>query len=105
MDAPTTAQLLTVGGNAAITYLVVEMFWRAWNPTPETKDRFGPLVAALTGIGLAVIAWLATTAGGAPYASLVDAVLIGLVGGLSSIGVHDVADSATSKSNGLRGSI
>lgn len=90
MDAPSTGQLLTVGGNAAITFLLVEVIWRAWAPDPTTKDRFGPLLAASIGVALAVVAWLVTTAANAPYASLLDAVLIGLVGGLASIGIHDV---------------
>lgn len=90
MDAPSTQQLLTVGGNAAATFLLLEVIWRALSPTPEMKDRFGPLLAAGTGIVLALAAWVVTTAANAPYSSLLDAALIGLAGGLASIGVHDV---------------
>lgn len=89
MDAPTTQQLLTVGGNAAITYLLLEVIWRAWAPAPETKDRFGPLLAVAVGIGLAAVALAVTTAAGTPYATIVDGLLIGLVGGLAAIGIHD----------------
>jgi pyruvate/2-oxoacid:ferredoxin oxidoreductase beta subunit len=91
MDAPTTGQLLTVAGNAVVTSLLCEVFWRTLNPSPEVKDRFGPLVAAGTGIALALVALIATTGFGAPYASIVDAFLIGLTGGLAAIGVHDVS--------------
>jgi hypothetical protein len=93
MDAPTVGQLLTVGGNAAVTALICELFWRTLAPEPATVDRFGPIVAVAVGIGLSLVALAVTTVGGVPYASLVDAVLVGLVGGLAAAGVHDVASS------------
>jgi hypothetical protein len=93
MDAPTIDQLLTVGGNAAVTALICEVFWRALAPDPATVDRFGPIVAVAVGIALSLAALAVTAAGGAPYASLANAALVGLVGGLAAAGVHDVASS------------
>jgi hypothetical protein len=93
MDAPTVGQLLTVGGNAAVTALICELFWRTLAPAPAVVDRFGPIVAVGTGIALSLVALAVTAAGGVPYASVVDAVLVGLVGGLAAAGVHDVASS------------
>jgi hypothetical protein len=93
MDAPTVDQLLTVGGNAAVTALICELFWRAVQPDAATLDRFGPIVAVVVGIALSLLALAVTSVGGAPYASVVNAALVGLLGGLAAAGVHDVASS------------
>jgi UDP-N-acetylglucosamine:LPS N-acetylglucosamine transferase len=73
--------------------LICELFWRTLAPAPAVVDRFGPIVAVGTGIALSLVALAVTAAGGVPYASVVDAVLVGLVGGLAAAGVHDVASS------------
>ena len=88
---PTIAQLVTVGGNAAITSLLCELFWRTAALAPATKDRFGPIVAVLFGVGLAITATLVVSLAALTSAVVFQAILTGFVGGLAAIGVHDVA--------------
>jgi hypothetical protein len=84
-SVPVVNSLLTVGGLTIFVTAITEVVLRAWKPTPEQKDRFGPLLA----MGLAVVAGL--------LASLylggdgIEGILLGVIVGWGSMGVHDTA--------------
>lgn len=80
---PSTDALLTFGGLSLFTTAVVEVILRAWKPSPETQDRFGPVVAYIVAIVSAVLMalWLAK--------DLPTAVILGVMVGWASMGVHD----------------
>ncbi len=86
----TLDQIATVAGNAGITAILSELFWRTSGASGATRDRFGPIAAVTTGVVLALAAagFLATTAVG--RADIGAALLVGLQGGLMSMGIHDV---------------
>ena len=90
MDGITVAQLTTVGGIAIVTTLLNQLIWSTSGASPATKDRFGPIVAVITGVALGVVAGfvLAQTA-----ADIAQSALNGLLGGFASIGLYDVATS------------
>ena len=90
MEDPTIAQLATVSGNAAITFLVGQVLWRTAAANPATQDRFGPIVAVGTGIVLALAAAVVDLTPALQRADLVQAGLVGLVSGCSAIGIHDL---------------
>ena len=92
MDAsdPTIAQLATVSGNAAITFLIGQVFWRTANAAPATMDRFGPVTAVAIAVGLAVAGSAVNLTAALSSADLLQSVLVGVVSGTSAIGIHDL---------------
>lgn len=93
MDLGTT-DLLTVAGATVVVTIIVEVLMRAIKPSPETKDRIGPLVAV--GVGVLVVGAAALYNG----ADLGQALLTGLLSGAAAIGLYDVARSATPTRSG-----
>lgn len=89
----TPADVLTLGGASIVVSLLVGVLMSALGWTKpanaDTKDRFGPLLALL--VGVLVVGGFAIASGGDPVA----AVLTGLLAGNGSMGVHDVAKTAT----------
>ena len=83
-----TDALLTLLALAVITAAVVEIILRAWGPTPDVSARVGPVLAIGVGVLLTVLvaAWLDM--------DLWSGVLAGVLVGLGSMGVHDIARSA-----------
>ena len=77
------------GEGAAFEVLILQVLWTAVKPSPEFKDRFGPLIAILAGIAITVIAAFAI-----PGSDVGQAVLTGIMAGFSAMGIHDTADSA-----------
>jgi hypothetical protein len=94
------ADLVTVAGNSAITYLLLQLVWRVTNPDPATKDRFGPLLAAFTGIVLALVGTAYLTFTGQPAPNVFDAIAVGFYAGLGSIGIHDIGDRVMDRVTG-----
>ena len=90
MEALTLAQLTTVAGLTTAATLLSELFWRTANVSPATKDRFGPLVAVLIGVGCGIIAGALL---GQTRVDLAQTVLNGVMGGLAAMGVHDLLSS------------
>lgn len=96
MEAPTLAALGTTAGLATVTLLVVQLIWRTARPSAEAKDRFGPLVAVLVGVVLALVAVFvggANPAGAPAGSDVVNAILAGLFVGTTAMGLHDAVDS------------
>lgn len=95
MEAPTLIALGTTAGLAAVTLLIVQLIWKTAQPSPEIKDRFGPLTAVVVGTVLALIAVYAGNANpaGANGTDIVNALLSGLFVGTTSMGIHDSIDS------------
>lgn len=87
MEALTIAQLTTVAGLTTATALLSELFWRTVAVSPATKDRFGPLVAVLIGVGAGVVAGALL---GQNRLDLAQTVVNGVMGGLAAMGVHDL---------------
>lgn len=85
VTVPTVESLLTVGGLTILVTALTEVILRAWRPTADQQDRFGPLIAMVIGVGAAVTAGLYT--GG----DLFQAVLAGVLVGWGSMGAHDTA--------------
>lgn len=96
---PTVENLTTVAGLAGVTFVVVEIVLRAWAPSAATKDRFGPLLAVLIAVALGEIATavLQISGDGLAPIELLQAFITGLVAGSSSMGIHDLVDSAAPK--------
>lgn len=90
MDDPTIAQLATVSGNAAITFLIGQVLWRTLSAAPATQDRFGPIVAVGTGIVLALAASVVDLTPALQRSDVLQSALVGLVSGTSAIGIHDL---------------
>jgi hypothetical protein len=84
------AQLLTVSGNSAATIAISFMAWKTANASEATRDRYGPMVALLTGIILALFAYLVVTTTAISRADLGGAIWTGVQGGLMASGVYQV---------------
>lgn len=87
---PTIGGLTTVAGLGLLVTIIVEVVLRAWAPPAQTKDRFGPLLALGTAVGLSVIG--AVTQG---Y-DVVAAILLAVTTAGTGMGIHDVVNSQTS---------
>ena len=85
---PAVSGLLTFGFLSVVTSAVVEVILRAWRPSAEQKDRFGPLLAYIVAIILAVAAALYLNA------DVFEGVLLGILVGWGAMGVHDTAAAA-----------
>ena len=82
-----TADLLTVAGATVVVSIVVGVILRALNLSPETKSRFGPLVAI--GVGVVIVGAAALYTG----ADIGQALLTGLLAGSASMGLYDTVQS------------
>ena len=89
-DPITIAALTTVTGVALATTLVDKLIWTTAAASDAVTKRFGPIVAVATGVVLAVAASLTLHIGGS---DLGQAVINGVVGGLTSAGLYDVVTS------------
>lgn len=87
---PQVSSLLTVGGLTIFITAITEVILRAWRPSPEQKDRFGPLLAMGLAIVAAVLASIYLGGDG------VEGLLLGVIVGWGSMGVHDTVGVATS---------
>lgn len=87
-DQPTTGMLTTVAGLGLLVSIVTEVILRAWQPTAQVKDRFGPVLALSVALLFAMIG--AVSQGLDPIAAIVLAVVTGGTG----MGIHDTADAA-----------
>ena len=90
LSALTPETVLTIGGASVVISILVGVIIAAWKPTPEQKDRFGPLLALAT--GLVVVLAFGALQGNADYASLL---LTGILAGGGSMGVHDTVGVVT----------
>lgn len=89
IEQPTVEGLLTVGGLSLIVTITTSIVMRAWRPTPDQSDRFGPLIALVAALIWSIGAALAT--GSDPFA----AVLTAVVAGAGSMGIYDTAKAVT----------
>lgn len=87
------AAALTIGGASMFLALIMGAIISLLGWTkPENaalKDQFGPFLALV--VGVVFVGGLAAVQG----ANIIDAVLVGIVAGSSSMGVHDTIDAAT----------
>lgn len=93
-DAPTVDALLSVAGATVVLTIILEIAFKAANLAAATKDRFGPLIAALSGVVLV---------GAAAYylhADVAQAALTGLFAGFASSGVHDTVSGLGKSTDG-----
>jgi hypothetical protein len=79
------SSLLTVGGLTILVTAITEVILRAWEPTPAQKDRFGPFLALVVAVVAGVGASLYLGGDG------VEGLLLGIIVGWGSMGVHDTA--------------
>ena len=89
MEDPSIGSLLTIGGNAIVVGIAVELIKRTLALTPELQDRFGPLLSVGLGIGTAVVAALLTGV------DLAAAVLTGFMAGAVASGVYSLKSVRT----------
>lgn len=86
------AAALTIGGASMFLALIMGALISLLGWTkPENaalKDQFGPFLALV--VGVVFVGGLALVQG----ANIVDAVLVGIVAGSTSMGVHDTIDAA-----------
>lgn len=84
---PTQVQALgSVAGVAAVTFLVVQIIKPALAWPQATQDRFMPLIAVLIGVVLGIVGTVAF--GAIDRVSVVQAVLTGLFGGSTAVGLY-----------------
>ncbi len=88
LEAPTIGMLGSVAGLAFIVTIVTEIILRAAQPSPQAKDRYGPLLALGTG---AVFSIAAAVVAGAP--DFLTALLTAVVAAGTGMGIHDTVDS------------
>lgn len=89
-ESLTLQQLTTVAGIGVATSLVCEVIWRTAAASDAIKSRFGPILAIGVGIAIGIIASLVLGISGQ---DLAQAVVNGVVGGLTGIGLYDVVTS------------
>ena len=87
MTDMTLAALLTVGSLAIVVSIACEVIIGALAWDAPTQGRFGPLLACVLGMVIAVVAAFATGT------DLAQAVLTGFVAGAAAMGVHGLATS------------
>ena len=89
-----TTDLLTVAGATVVVSIIVGVVLRALNLSPESKDRFGPLIAI--GIGVVVVGAAALYSG----ADIGQALLTGLLAGSAAMGLYDTVKSVATSARG-----
>lgn len=95
MPAPTLEMLTTVAGAALLTAVLMQYVVLALlNPTPPARDRFGPLLAILTGIVVVELATF-TVVTGATRLDFGQGLVNGIFAGLAAMGLHDVGKTIT----------
>lgn len=89
----TPALVLTLGGASIVVSIITQVILSTWRPSPEAKDRFGPLLALVVGIGVVLL--FGALQGATDYAALL---LTGLLAGGGGMGIHDTVDAVTPSS-------
>ena len=89
MDTVTPEQIQTVAGASVIVTILMSAILAAWKPTPELRDRVGPILAIVVGV-VVVVGYAAWTG-----ADVQQALLTGLVVGSASMGIHDLVNGVT----------
>lgn len=90
MDAPTLQSLTTVAGIAIAVTAIETFLLPALNLSVDATNRFGPLLAVILGVAVSILAtWVVVT--GVGRQDIASAVVNGIFGGLSAIGLHQVA--------------
>lgn len=92
MEAVTVSALTTIAGLALITGLVLGVVSRALDWSGQTMDRFGALISILIAVVFAILATLAL--GIFSGVDLLQAVLNGIVAGLTASGGYDLLNGA-----------
>ena len=88
---PTVApsDMLGVAGASVVVFIIVGVIINAWRPTPDTRDRFGPLlcllVAEVVTVGFAFI----------QGADLSNAVIVGILVTGGADFTHSVSQAVT----------
>ena len=90
MDAPALSSLTTVAGISLVVTAIEAFLLPALNLSTEASNRFGPLLAVILGIIVALVATF-TIVTGVGREDVVSAILNGIFGGLAAIGIHQVA--------------
>lgn len=85
ISAVTPEAMLTVAGSSIILAIIIGAIIAAWKPTADQKDRFGPILAIV--LGILVVGGFALVQG----ADVASAVLVGIISGAGSMGVHDAS--------------
>ena len=88
---------VAVASVAAITTLIVQVILTATALPAPASSRWGPLIALVVGV---VVVIAGAAASGPPLSSalLGAAVLTGLAGGLSAMGIHNIATKSAAGS-------
>lgn len=89
-----TESLLTVAGATVVVSIVVGVILRALNLSPESKDRFGPLIAII--VGVVIVGAVALYTG----ADIAQALITGLLAGSASMGLYDTVKAVMPRGGG-----
>ena len=90
VEGITIAQLTTVGGIGIVTSLLNQLIWTTSGASGPTKERFGPVVAVITGVAVGIVAGLVLAQ---TSQDLAQSAINGFLGGLTAIGLYDVVTS------------
>lgn len=93
MDAITYDQLTTIAGLTGSVWIVTQIVVRATGLTGAARDRFGPLIAAISGAAIATIAAIATN--GDPVLGAIN----GVIAGGTAMGLHDTLTNTVGVGN------
>jgi hypothetical protein len=90
--------LVTVGGAAVAVAIIVQIIVSAAQWTAATKDRFGPMLACITGVVVVEVASVGLGVG--TRQDIVQGLFTGLFAGASAMGIHDLISGSAKAVSG-----
>jgi len=94
MDAVTVQALGSIAGVAIVVLAIVQVLKPALAWPQATQDRFMPLIAVLLGVVVGLVG--TAVLGGLSGVSVAQALLNGLFGGLSAVGLYSTVKPVVS---------
>src|SRR3990167_9062370 len=97
LSAPTLEALTTVAGASLLVSVLVQyIVLPILSLTEAARDRFGPLIAILTGVLVVEVATF-TVLADVVRADVVQGAVTGIFAGLAAIGLHSVGQAVTDR--------
>lgn len=94
-DVPQVSALLTISGVTIVTVIVVEVIKRAVAMSEAALDRWGPLLSIGVATILAVLALFVLNGTVLDGESVLQAVLVGIMGGAAASGIYGTVRAQT----------
>jgi hypothetical protein len=94
-DVPQVSALLTITGVTIVTVIIVEVIKRAAALSEASVDRWGPILSIGVATVLAVLALFVINGTTVDGESILQAVLVGIMGGAAASGIYGTVKSQT----------